>query len=211
MYIPRLNAEHDTGALHAFIEAHPFATLVTSSGGLFATHLPLILRPSDGALGILEGHIARANKHHELARGAVDAMMIFTGPHAHVTPTWYPSKSDDGRVVPTWNYVAVHAYGVVQFTDDASFLSAHVTRLTARHESARASEWRASDVPEDYFAQQLRAIVGVEFEISRLDGKWKMSQNRSAADIDGVVNGLRKSGDAGDVDVAEIVEARRRP
>jgi len=209
VYIPRLNAEQDTTALHAFIDANPFATLVTASGGLFATHLPLILRPTDGPLGTLEGHVARANSHHKLVEGATDALVIFTGPHAHVTPTWYPSKVENERVVPTWNYVAMHAYGTVRFRDDADYLAAHVARLTERHEAARGSEWRTSDPPADYVAHQLKAIVGVEIEIARLEGKWKMSQNRSIADVDGVIKGLRRSGDAQDLEVADTMEQRR--
>jgi transcriptional regulator len=210
VYIPRLNAEPDKAVLHAFIEAHPFATLITASGGLFATHLPLVLRPNDGELGTLEGHVARANPHHELAAGATDALVIFAGAHAHVTPSWYATKVETGRVVPTWNYVAVHAYGSVTFRDDAEFLHAHVSRLTERHEAARGSEWRTSDPPAEYVSQQLRAIVGVEIAISRLEGKWKMSQNRPAADIDGVVDGLRQSGDPADAEVAAIVEERKQ-
>ena len=210
MYIPRLNAEQDTSTLHAFIEGHPFATLVTSRGGLFATHLPLVLRPGDGPCGMLEGHVARANPHHELASGAADALVIFTGPHAHVTPTWYPSKSEHGKVVPTWNYVAVHAYGVATFRDDNEYLRAHLARLTERHEAARGSEWRTDDPPADYLSQQLRAIVGVEIVISRLEGKWKLSQNRSEADVTGVVDGLRGSDHAGDVEVANAMEALRQ-
>lgn len=209
MYIPRLNAEQDSATLHAFIIANPFATLVTAAGGLFATHLPLILRPSDGPFGTLEGHVARANQHHKLADGAADALVIFTGPHAHITPTWYPSKVENERVVPTWNYVAVHAYGVARFRDDAEFLGAHVARLTERHEAARGSEWRTSDPPAEYVAQQLKAIVGVEIEITRLEGKWKMSQNRSTADVDGVIEGLTTSGDAEDAEVAQTMIERR--
>lgn len=208
MYIPRLNAEQDTEVLHAFIEAHPFATLVTASGGLFATHLPLVLRPKDGPLGTLEGHVARANPHHTLAAGATDALVIFTGAHAHITPSWYPSKLEGGRVVPTWNYVAVHAYGIARFRDDAEFLRPHLARLTERHEAARGSEWRTDTPPAEYLSQQLRAIVGVVIEMSRLEGKWKMSQNRPEGDVKGVVDGLRRSGDAGDAEVAEIVEER---
>lgn len=210
MYVPRLYAEQDTAVLHAFIEAHPFATLVTSNGGLFATHLPLILRPTDGPFGTLEGHVARANPHHKLVSGATDALVIFSGAHAHVTPNWYPSKLETGRVVPTWNYSAVHAYGTVTFRDDEDFLRPHVTRLTERHEAARGSDWRTSDAPPEYMSQQVRAIVGAEIAITRLEGKWKMSQNRSGADIDGVIDGLRKGGDADDAEVAAIVEARRR-
>ncbi|MEO5817266.1 MAG: FMN-binding negative transcriptional regulator [Gemmatimonadaceae bacterium] len=209
MYIPRLNAEQDTTALRVFIGANPFATLVTASGGLFATHLPLILRVADGPLGTLEGHVARANMHHKLVDGATDALVIFSGPHGHITPTWYPSKIEDDRVVPTWNYVAVHAYGIARFRDDAEFLAAHVARLTERHESARGSDWRTDDPPSEYLAQQLKAIVGVEIEITKLEGKWKMSQNRSMADVDGVIEGLRQSGDAQDREVADTMEQRR--
>ena len=209
MYIPRLNAEQDTGVIHAFIDAHPFATLVTSAGGLYATHLPLVLRANDGPLGTLEGHIARANQHHQLASGGADALVIFAGPHTHITPTWYPSKAEHGKVVPTWNYIAVHAYGVATFRDDEEYLRPHVARLTARHEAARGSEWRTSDPPPEYVTQQLRAIVGVEIVISRLEGKWKMSQNRPEADALGVIDGLRQSGDANDAEVARIVEERR--
>jgi transcriptional regulator len=209
VYIPRLNAEQDIPTLHAFMNANPFATLVTATGGLFATHLPLILRVSDGPLGTLEGHVARANAHHKLVAGEADALVIFTGPHSHITPTWYPSKIENERVVPTWNYVAVHAYGTVRFRDDAEFLSAHVARLTERHESARGSDWRTDDPPAEYVAQQLKAIVGVEIVITGLEGKWKMSQNRSMADVDGVIEGLRQSGDAQDLEVADTMEQRR--
>ncbi|MEO8335521.1 MAG: FMN-binding negative transcriptional regulator [bacterium] len=210
MYIPRLYGEQDTTVLHAFIAANPFATLVTATGGLFATHLPLVLRPSDGPFGTLEGHVARANAHHKLADGVADALVIFSGPHAHITPTWYPSKAEDDRVVPTWNYVAVHAFGTVRFHSDEEFLRSHLARLTERHESARGSEWRSDDPPAEFVAQQLKAIVGVEIEIARLEGKWKMSQNRSAADVAGVIDGLATAGHAQDADVAETIVERRR-
>lgn len=152
MYIPRSYAEPETGVLHAFIEAHPFATLVTSTEGLFATHLPLILRQDDGPFGTLEGHVARANPHHRRTSSS-EALVIFTGPDAHITPSWYPSKAEDGRVVPTWNYIAVHAYGDVRFIDDADFLRAHVARLTERHGPARGSAWATDDPPEGYVDQ----------------------------------------------------------
>jgi transcriptional regulator len=210
MYIPRTFAEPDTNALHAFIHAHPFATLVTSGGGLFATHLPLVLRPGDGPLGTLEGHVARANPHHERAQSGSEALVIFAGPHAHITPEWYPSKQRDGRVVPTWNYVAVHAWGCVRFTEDEEFLRPHLAQLTERHESERGSAWRITDPPADYVTKQLGAIVGVEIVIERLEGKWKMSQNRSAEDAAGVVDGLRRTSEPSDEEVARIVEARGR-
>ena len=208
MYIPRSFAEPETAVLHAFIEAHSFATLVTASDGLFASHLPLILRSGDGPLGTLEGHIARANPHRSRVPEQAPALVIFTGPQAHVTPTWYPSRQTDGRVVPTWNYVAVHAYGNVRFTDDTEFLRGHLGRLVARHEGARGSDWTIDDPPEEYVSQQLRAIVGVEIIIAQLEGKWKMSQNRSEADRDGVVDGLRHSGSEQDSAVAALVAQR---
>ena len=154
--------------------------------------------------------MARANPHHSLASGPTDALVIFAGAHAHITPSWYPSKNEHGKVVPTWNYVAVHAYGIATFRDDEAYLRAHVARLTERHESARGSEWRTSDPPPEYLTQQLRAIVGVEIVISRLEGKWKMSQNRPEADVLGVIDGLRQSGDAADAEVADVVDEQRR-
>ena len=207
MYIPKRFAEPETPELHRFIDAHPFATLVTGNDGLYATHLPLVLRADDGPFGTLEGHVARANPHQ--ARIGIDtaALVIFAGEQTHITPTWYPSKLTDARVVPTWNYVAVHAYGTVNRIEDAAFLHAHVERLTVRHEAARGSEWRTDDPPADYVAQQLKAIVGVEVRIALLEGKWKMSQNRSEADVDGVIEGLRR---AGEHDVAEVVSGRKQ-
>ncbi len=210
MYIPRSFAETEDSVLHAFIEAHPFAAVITAAGGLFATHLPLVLRADAGPLGTLEGHVARANEHHARVPASSDALVIFSGPHAHITPTWYPTKDATGKVVPTWNYVAVHVYGTVRFVDDADFLRAHLARLTARHEPERGSTWTIDDPPAEYVAQQLRAIVGVEIAITRVEGKWKMSQNRAADDVDGVVTGLRDSGSVQDAVVADIVASGRR-
>jgi transcriptional regulator len=211
MYIPRSYTETETVVLHEFITANPFAALITANDGLFAIHLPLVLRPDVGTLGTLEGHVARANEHHKRVTSPSDALVIFSGPHAHVTPTWYPSKEEEsGKVVPTWNYVAVHVYGTVRFVDDPDFLRAHLARLTETHETARGSEWTTNDPPPEFVTQQLRAIVGVEIEITQLEGKWKMSQNRSEADIDGVVAGLRDSGNVQDSAVADVVAVRRR-
>ena len=135
--------------------------------------------------------------------------MIFTGPDAYITPEWYATKRETGRVVPTWNYVAVHAYGTLRFHDDAEFLRAHLERLTNRHEGGGGGAWHVGDAPADYVAQQMKAIVGITIQIERLEGKWKMSQNRSDADIAGVINGLNASGSARDQEVASLVAARR--
>ena len=210
MYIPSSNAEHRLDVLHDFIESYPLGTLVTASGeGLFATHLPLVLDRARGAHGTLEGHVARANPHHRLESASDEALVIFTGPDAYVTPAWYAAKAEHGKVVPTWNYVAVHAYATLRFVDESAFLQRHLRELTARHEGGRAEPWTVEDAPPAYIAGLERAIVGVELAITRLEGKWKMSQNRSAADIDGVVRGLGASERAMDRVVAAIVEERR--
>jgi transcriptional regulator len=214
MYIPASYREDDLPTLHAYLDAHPLASLVTAVDGpasLYATHLPLLLDRSVGPLGTLRGHLARANPHaRQLAASAVPALMIFSGPDAYITPNWYPLKAEHGRVVPTWNYVAVHAFGTAVLRDDPEFLHAHLEALTARHEAARSMGWKVSDAPLDFIAQQRRAIVGLEIQVDRLEGKWKMSQNRSAADIDGVIAGLGASGSPADRVVAAIV-AERRP
>jgi len=211
MYIPRSFAESDTPTLFDYLDAHPLAILVTASpDGLAATHLPLILDRSTGPLGTLFGHLARANPQaRPTPSGTTDALIIFAGPDAYITPQWYATKKETGRVVPTWNYVAVHAYGTLRFHDDAEFLRDHLERLTHRHEADRSHPWHVTDAPSDYLAQQVKAIVGVTVQIDRLEGKWKMSQNRADADISGVISGLGNSDLARDQEVAAIVAARR--
>jgi transcriptional regulator len=210
MYIPATNAEHRLDVMHDFIESRPLGALVTASAdGMFATHLPLVLDRARGAHGTLQGHLARANPHHRLPSITAETLVIFTGPDAYVTPSWYPSKAEHGKTVPTWNYVAVHAYGTLRWIEDATWLRAHLESLTGRHEGGREHPWAVSDAPDDYVAQQLRAIVGLEIELTRLEGKWKMSQNRNAADIDGVVRGLGASPDPVDRTVARLVEERK--
>lgn len=218
MYIPRTNSEDRPEVLAAFMRAHPFATLVSvgPSGELWATHLPVVVDPARGPHGVIEGHVARANPHHELVRTAAEqeappreSLVIFTGPDAYVTPTWYPGKAVDGRVVPTWNYIAVHAYGSLTLRDDAAWLRAHVTRLTTQSEAGRPDRWEVSDAPEDYVAGQLGAIVGFELQVTRIEGRWKMSQNRRSEDIDAVVKGLGASERPMDRAVAAIVDERR--
>lgn len=212
MYVPNSFAEHDLPTLFAFMEAHSLATLVTSSAthDLFATHLPLVLDRSSGPMGTLVGHVARANPHsRHVTEAAAEALVIFTGPDAYITPEWYVTKQETGRVVPTWNYVAVHVYGVLRLRDEREFLRAHLETLTRRHESDRTTSWRVSDAPADYIDQQLKAIIGIELTIARIEGKWKMSQNRPAADIDGVIQGLSKSEAVEDHAVAAIVRERR--
>lgn len=212
MYLPQSFNEKDLPTLFAFIDATPLAALVSGSAtdGLIATHLPLVLDREAGPMGTLIGHVARANPHSRcLADGPVSALVLFTGPDAYITPSWYATKAETGRVVPTWNYVAVHAYGTLRAYDDPQFLRAHLERLTRRHEGGRPDPWHVSDAPDDYIAQQMKAIVAVSLQIDRLEGKWKMSQNRSDADIAGVIHGLSASTQPQDQAVAAIVADRR--
>lgn len=220
MYIPRKNAEERPEVLAAYMRAHPLATLVSTgpAGELWATHLPVVYDSTAGPHGTIECHVARANPHHKLVRAAAaqttsgtprESLVIFTGPDAYVTPTWYPGKAEHGREVPTWNYVAVHAYGTLTLHDDPEWLLAHVSRLSAENEAGRSDPWSVSDAPADYIARQLEAIVGFELRLTRLEARWKMSQNRTSAEIDGVVEGLGASERPMDREVAAIVEERR--
>lgn len=180
-------------------------TLVTATpDGLVATPVPLFLDESEGERGVLYGHVAKANPQwRQEVLG--DALVLFTGPDAYVSPAWYASKKEHGKVVPTWNYVAVHAYGPVEFFEDETRLHAVVTRLTDLHEASRAEPWAVKDAPDPFIAAQLRGIVGLRLPITRIEGKRKMSQNRSDADRQGVATGLGESDRVGDRDVASMI------
>jgi transcriptional regulator len=193
MYLPTMFKEDRIEHLHGFIRASGLATLVTrTADGLIASHVPLLLDASPAPYGTLIGHLARPNPQ---ARGALgEALAIFQGPDAYITPSWYATKRATGKVVPTWNYVAVHAYGAVEFFDDPARLLDVVTRLTERQESRRGAPWAVSDAPEEFIQGMLKGIVGFAIPVSRLEGKWKMSQNRPADDRAGVVVGLREEG-----------------
>ena len=205
MYIPPAFLDQDRASLHATIRAVRLANFITATAdGLMASPLPLILDESEEANGVLYGHVARANPQWKSAPVG-EAMAIFMGPDAYVTPSWYETKQETGKVVPTWNYVTVQAQGTVTLHDDPDWLRAHVTRLVTRHEAARPAPWSVTDAPEDYLATQLRAIVGLELRISRLEGKRKLSQNRSEEDILGTVAGL----DAGNAFAQAVAAAMR--
>ena len=215
MYIPAPHAETDDDALLAFIAANPLGALVTASatGELVATHIPWVIHRGRGRRGTLQGHIARANSEHtasqaEAADRELQALVIFTGPDAYISPSWYASAREHGKVVPTWDYVAVHVVGKARFTTDPEFLARHLEQLVATHENGRPAPWTVRGAPADYIERQMRAIVGVEVAIDRIEGKWKMSQNRSAEDVAGVVENLRNARGAKERAVAEIVAAR---
>ena len=205
MYVPPHFKIDELGAIHAAMRASRLATLVTSTAeGLLATPLPLILNEREGEYGTLYGHVARPNPQWKTPVVG-EAMAIFTGPDAYVTPSWYVTKVEHGKVVPTWNYVAVHAYGAAEFFEDADRLLDVVTRLTNLHESSRAEVWQVSDAPADFIQAQLRGIVGVRMPITRIDAKKKMSQNRKLEDRAGVVAGLGASDDPVDREVATMI------
>ncbi|MEN3348796.1 MAG: transcriptional regulator [Bradyrhizobium sp.] len=207
MYMPPHFKIDELGAIHAAMQASRLATLVTATAdGLIGTPLPLILDPREGEYGTLYGHVARPNPQWKTPVSG-EAMAIFTGPDAYVTPSWYVTKAEHGKVVPTWNYLAVHAYGAVEFFEDADRLLDVVTRLTELHERSRAEAWQVSDAPADFIKAQLRGIVGLKMPITRLDAKKKMSQNRKAEDRAGVIAGLEASDNPVDRAVAAMIPA----
>jgi transcriptional regulator len=190
MYLPRHFEQHDAQALHGLMREHPLATLVTvGPDGITADHVPLEFDATAGPHGTLRGHVARANPLWQHA-ASQPVLAVFCGPQAYVTPSWYPSKAQTHKVVPTWNYTVVHAHGTLRAVDDAPWLHDLVTRLTGHHETPRPQPWAVADAPDEYVAQMLRAIVGIEIPLTRLIGKWKVSQNRSEADRLGVADGL---------------------
>lgn len=205
MYIPPAFSDEDSDSLHATMRAARLANLVTATtDGPQVTPLPLLLDPDEGAHGTLYGHLARANPQWRLPVIG-EAVAVFMGPDAYITPGWYQTKAETGKVVPTWNYVTVHAHGPVEFFDDADRLLAAVTRLTRLHEGARETPWEVSDAPADYIAAQLRGIVGLRMPITRLEGKRKMSQNRPEADRRGVAEGLAASPHPGERMAARLI------
>jgi transcriptional regulator len=192
MYVPPHFKEDRVDVLQSAIRGAGAATLVSmTSDGLFASHAPLMLDAEPAPYGTLIGHLAKANPHARLADPTVQTLVIFHGPDGYITPSYYAAKREHGKVVPTWNYSAIHAYGTLEFFDDPVRLLEVVTRLTERHETPRAAPWAVSDAPADFVQGMLRGIVGLSLRITRLEGKVKMSQNRPAADISGVIDGLR--------------------
>jgi len=185
MYVPEHFREDRADVLQQAMREIAFATLITP--GLEANHLPMLLGKS-----VLRGHVARANPVWKGGDG--EALAIFLGPHAYVSPNWYPSKAETGKAVPTWNYLTVHARGSIRWTQDADWLRAHVTALSDAHEAPREEPWKVGDAPASYIDALLRAIVGFELTVTGLEGKWKLSQNREAGDRAGVHEGFSREG-----------------
>lgn len=208
MYLPKYFEESRTGVLHAMMRARPLATLVTLCDlGLVANHIPVETLVEPAPHGMLRGHIARANPLWRDYRDGSPALAIFQGPQTYISPSFYRSKKQTGEVVPTWDYAVVHAHGSLRFEQDAAWLHALVVRLTDAHEASREAPWQVADAPAPYIEKMLSQIVGFEFSITALTGKWKLSQNHAAANRQGVVAGLRENADADSREIADLLAA----
>ena len=206
MYVPRAFAVDDIPMLHQQMLATPLPVLVThASQGMIASHVPLLLNPDEGACGTLYGHLARANPHGKALAEGTETLVIFSGEQAYISPSFYPGKAEHGKAVPTWNYLAVHAYGTAEVFEDAERLLALVSRLSNQHEAGRSQPWSVSDAPADYIDSMLKAIVGFRLPITRLDGKRKLSQNRDATDQAGVRKGLLANSNPQDHALAHLM------
>ena len=206
LYCPPAVRIEERDDILTHIERSGLAMLVANGAdGPLVSHVPMLLDRSRGENGVLAGHLAKANGQWQNGHDDTPALAVFPGPDAYITPSWYPSKQDHGRVVPTWNYTVVHARGPVRFIEDADWLRRNVSQLTERQERARTEPWAVSDAPDRFIDMQLRAIVGFELEIVTLEGKAKVSQNREAADRAGVVAGL--DGEARGAAMRDLVKA----
>ena len=191
MYQPPHFREDRLEVLHALMRAHPLGLLVSGGpGGLMANPVPFLLHADMSERGTLHCHVSRANPHWRELQAVAECLVVFQGPQRYITPSWYETKRATGKVVPTWNYATVHAWGPPRVIEDTEWLRANVEALTRAHEGLRPAPWAVDDAPPDFVAAQLRGIVGIEIPIDRIEGKWKVSQNRTDADRAGVVAGL---------------------
>lgn len=205
MYTPKHFVETRVEALHELIRAYPFATVVVNTvDGLVANHLPFELVD-----GVLHGHVARGNELVQM--DGTEVLLVFQGPDGYISPNWYPSKHETGREVPTWNYAVVHVHGRLRVIDDAAWLRRLLETLTDHHEAGQPQPWKISDAPEDHIEKSLRAIVGLEVAIERIEGKFKLSQNHPARNRAGVVAGLRERDGDGDVELAALMTRQEEP
>lgn len=210
MYIPPYHAQHDLNKMQSLIESHSLGAWVTlGAEGLIANHIPFVLDRSAGEFGTLRGHVSRANRVWQQLSSELDSLVLFQGPHAYITPTWYPSRLDkgsgEGRVVPTWDYVAVHASGRPRVVEDPQWLLQLLHDLTDQNEAAHALPWRVDDAPADFIGKLARAVVGIEIPISKLQGRWKLSQDEALPDRRGTVEGLRALGDVNASALAQLI------
>lgn len=212
MFLPKHFEESRVEVMHALIREHPLGVLVTlGSDGLNANHIPIDVDPEPAPFGTLRGHVARANSVWRDHLADVEALVVFQGPAGYVTPSWYPTKRQTGKVVPTYNYAVVHGYGPLRIVEDAAWLRRLVGRLTDRFEATRSEPWQVTDAPTSYIDTQLRAIVGIEIPLTRLLGKWKVSQNKSAEDRAGVAEALLAVDDPASAALARAMKQALEP
>ena len=199
MYIPKAFEQSEPAQLHELMRAHPLAALVVHTPlGLEVNHIPFVLDADPAPLGTLRAHVARSNPMWRFLTGDRDAVVIFQGPEHYISPSWYPSKADNGgKVVPTWNYAVVHAHGPAVAIEDRAWLERHLEQLVTAHEAGRRPRWRTSDAPVDFMERMVGAVVGIEIPVRRLVGKWKLNQNRSMGDRESVVMALEADGSPG--------------
>ena len=208
MYQPPHFREDRIEVQHDLIRAHPLGLLITAGpGGLMANPIPFVLDAAASERGTLRAHLARANPQWRDLGAVEECLVVFQGPQAYVTPSWYATKQETGKVVPTWNYATVHAWGRPQIMDSEGWLRSQIDALTAQKEEPRALPWQVADAPEAFVAAQIKGIVGIEIPVARIEGKWKVSQNRTEADRAGVFQGLRAEGGPHDP-MAALVGAR---
>ena len=207
MYQPPHFREDRLAVQHALIQAHSLGLLVTAGpGGLQANHIPFLVEADGSELGMLRAHLARANPQCGELAAITECLVVFQGPQQYISPSLYPTKREHGKVVPTWNYITVHAWGRPRIIDDAAWLRRQVEDLTSHKEGSRAAPWHVSDAPEPFVVAQLKGIIGIEIPIARIEGKWKVSQNRPAVDQNGVAAGLRGNGDEANVMASLVAE-----
>ncbi len=212
MYQPPHHREDRLEVQHALIRSHPLGTLVTvGASGLVANALPFIIDASRGEFGTLQAHLARANNQWREFDAKVDALVIFQGVESYITPSWYPTKQDGGKVVPTWNYAIVQAWGRPRVIEDQAWLAGQIRALTRQQEGKRTEPWAVSAAPEPFIDAQLKGIIGIEIPITRIEGKWKASQNRPPGDRAGVARGLERQGDEASLAMARLVRERAQP
>jgi transcriptional regulator len=209
MYQPPAFREDRIEVQHALIRAHPLGLLITAGpGGLMANAVPFLVYPEGSGCGTLRAHVSRGNPQWRELAAVEECLVVFQGRQKYITPSWYATKRETGKVVPTWNYITVHAWGRPQAIDDAAWLRRQIDDLTSQQEGALPDPWKVTDAPEDFVTAQIKGIVGIEIPIGRIEGKWKVSQNRTEVDRAGVVAGLREQGEA---TMADLVAERGPP
>ena len=211
MYQPPHFREDRLDVQHRLIATHPLGLLISAGpGGLQANHVPFLVDAAASERGTLRAHLARANPHIGELANVTECLIVFQGPQQYISPSLYPTKQETGKVVPTWNYITVHAWGRPQVIDDASWLRKQIDDLTRHNEGRRAAPWQVSDAPEAFVTAQVKGIVGIEIPIARIEGKWKVSQNRPAIDQAGVVAGLQSEGGDAALMASEVLERSKR-